>query len=93
MASKAVLLVKLNDLLDSMDNQEEQDRTEKIIDNLPEKFRIDFRKSVDNLRNVSVEFLAYWETNESCQDAFREVIQSRIDKIEQMVEILKELIV
>ncbi len=74
-----------------MDNPEEQDRTEKIIDNLPEKFRDDFRKLVDNMKNVSVEFLAYWETNESCQNAFREVIQRRIGQLEQMVGILKEL--
>lgn len=92
MASKAVLLTELRELLDSMDSPEEQDLQNKAIDNLPEKFRHAFRKLADHMEVDDMEFLAYWETDERCQKVFRELTQRRVNIVEKMAGIMRELI-
>lgn len=92
MASKAVLLVKVIEAMDGLDSREEQDLLNKAIINIPEKFRDDFRKLANDMKVDNIEFLAYWETDESCQNVFRELMQRRINEIEKVVGAMKELI-
>ncbi len=91
MASKAAILIKLQALLNNLESPEEENFINKVVNSLPEEFRDGFRRFVDDFE-ADVNFLAYWETNESCQNALRELMNQRIGLIEQVVGIMKELI-
>lgn len=89
--SKAILLVNLSKLINNLKSSEERDRVDKAVEQLPEEFRSGFRDLADRLK-TDVDFLAFWETDETCQRLFRELTQPRIDKMEQIIANLKELI-
>lgn len=91
MASKAALFVKMREVIDSLDSLEE-DLVNKAIDTLPEKFRDDFRKFADHGEIGDIESVAYWGSDESCQKVLRELMQRRINGLEKIISIMKELV-
>ena len=87
--SKAALMVQVSEF-DKVGDQIKV-LVEREAVNISEEFRDQFRSFLDDLPDVSMEFLAYWETNPECKAAMSTVLNYMADEMEKMTSFFRDL--
>ena len=95
MANKS-LLVAVSGLVEFRKRDKEiGDRIDKAAEEalqmIREEFRKEFKDFLHHMGTPSVEFLAYWESDEQCQKATKKALAMIIVEIETLLKVLREV--